>query len=228
MIKLFKIQVSYIYLAPILIILLPLFSNAQTSIGVKNGIIWGSVSGQLDIAYFDGKFKSYPSFCFGFDVKYREIKLLNLGVSIEYYMDDFLWYEGYSGFNKDIRYKIGYLRFTVFPEFIIGNKLQFYCNAGPYLSVVVNSGKKIEKYNSIFGTTIEKGSAKDDLLALDIGLKGCLGFGLEIIKNLVIFIESDGNLGLININDASTYGGAKTKGISVLAGLSYKLSRNKK
>jgi hypothetical protein len=223
------------YLIFFLVFAMQLISCGQTSVGIKGGINWGSIRNSKDQAHYDGTYKVNPSYCFGMDLKVRLLKLLKLGGSFEYNMNDFQWYAAYGGHQytegKDVHYRTGYLRFTLFPEFTVGNKLHFYCNAGPYLSLMINSARDGEIWSHAYpGHYVDEpvtGSAKDDIKTFDAGLRGCIGAGFNVINHLNIFIESGGNLGLVNISK-SGYGDAETWGISVSAGILYKFPKNKK
>jgi hypothetical protein len=124
---------------------MPLLSCGQTTFGIKGGLNWGSVRNSRGLSNYEGTYTGYQSYCFGFDVKHRLKNLLGLGGSVEYYMNNTQWHIKYGGHNMsdriDIRYKIGYLRLTIFPEVIKGKRFQFYFNAGPFLSFRVYSNR---------------------------------------------------------------------------------------
>ena len=216
---------------------MPLLSYGQTTFGIKGGLNWGSVRNSRGLSNYEGTYTGYQSYCFGFDVKHRLKNLLGLGGSVEYYMNNTQWHIKYGGHNMsdriDIRYKIGYLRFTIFPEVIKGKKVQFYFNAGPFLSFRVYSnrdgiigGVYVSHPPGYVDETVT-GYAKEDIKTIDAGFKVCIGFGFKVGQNLVISIESNGSLGLVNISKFGQ-GNAKTLGISVLAGIVYVFPMNKK
>ena len=228
-------RISDRYTVFFIVAIMPLLSCGQTTIGIKGGLNWGSVRNSKGLSYYEGTYTCDPSYCFGFDVKHRLKNLLRLGGSVEYYMNNTQWYINYGGHNmvngKDIRYKIGYLRLTIFPEVIKGKKVQFYFNAGPFLNLMVYSDRDgiiwDHGHPPYYVDETVTGSAKEDIKTIDAGLKVCIGFGYKVGQNLVISIESNGSLGLVNISKLEQVD-AKTKGISLLAGIVYVFPMNKK
>jgi hypothetical protein len=201
----------------------------QHAICIKGGIYWGSLRDVQKYYNYYGNYSTCPSYSFGVDLKKRVANHINIGGSVEYYLSDLQWGANYGGVNKtagkDIRYKFGFLRLTVFPEIRVGNKFQFYLNLGPFFSILVYSHKNGHTWDHSYSwkyiDETVTGSAKDDIKNIDAGIKGCAGFGYEVYRNVTVSVESDGYLGLVNLGDV------KSAGISISAVLSYKFPKNK-
>ena len=221
-----KIQSTFFFL-----FILPAFLSGQTLIGVKGGINWSTFRNGSNSMIQSGSYTSYPSSGFGLDIKGRKSKLIHFGTSAEYYRTSVHWVTkfgplGGSG-GKDIRYNMNLLRFSVFPELMIGKRFQFFFNIGPYLSIIINSSRNGTRWmtsgsggRQSYNT--ETGSANDDIHPADAGFMESLGFGYSILPFLVLSIEENGGIGIFNIDkNTDTEGIVKTKGIGVFFCVSF-------
>jgi hypothetical protein len=179
-----------------------------------------------------GTFKSFPSYGFGIDIKGREPKPMHIGFSIEYYLNSINWKSeesgGLGGSTRwyDINYTIECLRFSLFPEFLIGKKYQFFCNLSPFFSLMIHSSKNGTSWTYNQSERIETGSASDDITKFDFGIKEGMGFGYAVKSFLVLSIEENGSLGIWNINKASA-GDVNSAGLSIFFCLSFIIPKSK-
>jgi|GEM_PF-5661166 len=214
------------------------FLTGQTLIDVKGGINWLTFRNSSQTEGYSGSFASPPSYSMGIDIKGLKprTKHLHLGLSLEYYLNNINWNAEYGGvqtsLGQNICYHLGTLRFSVYPELFFGNKLKFFFNLGPYLSLIVNSSKTgiswDYSYPGQYTDNIESGSAKNDFKPADVGIRESLGIGYSLIPCLVLSVEENGGIGFLNIdNTIGSAGFIKTSNLGVFVSLTYIIHRKK-
>lgn len=211
-----------------------LISNVtgQALVGMKGGVSWFSLWGDEHSDEGNGftNYTSYPSYCFTFEIKGRKSKAFHLGFSAKYSKNLFN-VNATTGHHfqdgKNINYELDYIYLSIFPEFLIGKKLQFYCNIGPYLGVMINSKKYGTSYTSSYYPVVYtyktlQGSANDDLKEVDFGFQENIGISYKFNSWLGLTLEENGCLGVIIINKNSAPD-TKSKSLCLQFGVSFQL-----
>ena len=117
----------------------------QTLIGVKGGLNYSTIFNEIIPTYNAQKgYKSYPSYCVEFNLKGRKPTPIHAGLAISYSLNSFNYHsEGTGHFpnGENINYNVECVRLTIFPEFTVGKRFQFFCNLSPYINVIISSSK---------------------------------------------------------------------------------------
>ncbi len=113
-----------------------------------------------------------------------------------------------GGYDTEyVNYDFGFLNFGILPEFVTGNKLQLFINAGPYFGFLVNTNK----------------DAHGNIQTPDIGVTGNIGIRVQVFSIFGVVIKNGYSYGLVN-----KYPSIKTMNIMVSAGLYFFIRGNKK
>ncbi len=178
---------------------------------------------------------SSNTFLFGIDFKLREVKSVNIGISLSYTTKSFdikssSIHSG-SGWYRDTHFDLDIVAFDIYPEFSIGKKLIFYANAGPSIGYIIKSKRVgiIHSYVLSSDTSkIQSGSAKEDLNAIDLGIKGACGISYPILNKFCFYLETRYSIGLTSLANEYLTGDhcsfINTKNFIIISGLSYKLA----
>jgi hypothetical protein len=210
------------------------FSSGQILIGIHGGISWptfrndGHPCNNLDYSY-----TSYPGYYMGVDIKglIPKIKYLNLGLSIDYNLNSFNWNKDAMGllYKSDNQYDLRMLRFYIYPALVVGKRLKFFFNIGPYLSLSVNAsytGTVKYHINPIHGdTTYSVSGILKNFKTTDVGLREGLGISYPVISYLILSVEENGGIGILNINQQE--GSVKKYDIGVLLSVAYLIQKKK-
>ena len=208
-----------------------IITNGQTSLGIKGGINWLNFRSNPQTEGYEGSFASPASYCLGMDLKglTHGTKYLNLGISLEYSLNNINWNAQYGGVElfsgQNIRYKLGMMRFSIYPELSFGKRVKFFFNIGPYFSLIVNSTKEGIVWDYSYENNTENnesGSAKDDFKSFDLGLREGMGIGYSVLPCLVLSLEENGGIGFLNIdNTISQAGYIRTSNFCMFLDVSY-------
>ena len=211
--------------------------TGQTLVGMKGGVSWFSLWGDEHSDEGNGftNYTSYPSYCFTFEIKGRKPKAFHLGASAKYAKNLFNVHAT-TGHHfqdgKNIKYELDCIYLAMFPEFLIGKKIQFYCNIGPYIGIMINSEKNGTSYTSTYYPVVytyktESGSANGDLKEVDFGFQQSIGISYKFNSWLGLTLEENGSLGVININKKSTPA-TRSKSLCLQLGVLFQLQTDSK
>jgi hypothetical protein len=218
---------------PASIILLVIFSSfiqGQTLVSLNGGLNLATFISHNDDA---GTITGYPSWGAGLEIKGRKPGPMHLGFSAEYLRTSInRKYEESHGLGSnswklyDINYDLDYLRLSIFPEFMIGKRFQFFCNLSPYFSFMIQSSRN-GTYTTTDNTTPHKisGTASGDIGKFDFGIQESMGFGYAVKSFFVLSIEEKGSLGMLDINKFS--GGVYPAGLNIFFCLSFIIPKSK-
>jgi hypothetical protein len=214
------------------------FLAGQTLVSISGGLNLSKVidnasnSSSDQVSDISGKL----SYSILLEIKGRKPKKFHPGASIMFYQSSYDWYaknSGYMADGLDINYKIEYLRFSVFPEFTLGNRFQFFCNLGPYLNFMVYSSKngtswsyKYINYYPRKVTEDETGSASEDIKKVDFGVQASVGMNCLILPWLGLTFQENCSFGFINVNKTDLGGKQRNFSLSFLLGVSFKVPAN--
>jgi hypothetical protein len=229
-----KMNYNKFLLAFLFFIFASSFVIGQTLLGIKGGLNYSTqIEYFLPMDHSAGAdiYTSYPSYCFEFELKGRKPAHVHAGGSIMYSLDNFSWYTVTGGhfpdeyFNK---YQLKCLRIAIFPEFLTGKRIQFFCNASPYLNIIISSIKSgykssYEWKNSFYQlvTTEVTGSAYDNFKQIDIGFQETAGLSFLVYPWLGLTFEENGSLGCLNANKNAYNWNVKNASIRLLWGLTF-------
>ena len=195
------------------------FLQGQTLVSINGGLNLGTFVHRTEVNV--GTISSNPSFGAGIEIKGRAPKPFHIGFAAEYNRTSFNWkWEELHGLGPstwkiyDLNYDVDYLRLSVFPEFSIGDRFQFFFNMSPYVGFMIQSSKKGTYQKSNDGSMGEvSGKAGDDIGKFDFGIRGSMGIGFAVKPFFVISIEETGNLGIKNMNKIGA-GGINSAGLA--------------
>lgn len=210
--------------------------SGQTLIGINGGVSWFSLWGDKHPDEGNGfsDYTSYPSYCFALEIKGRSPKAFHLGGSAKFSKNRFNINSTtghYFQDGKNINYELDCIYLSIFPEFLVGNKIQFYCNAGPYIGFMINSNKNGTSFTSTWYPVVyvykaENGSANGDLKEFDFGFQQSIGISYKVNSWLGLTLNENGSLGVININKTSTTA-IRSKSLCLQFGVSFQLQAEK-
>ena len=208
--------------------------NVKTQTHAQEGDIEIGVLGGLNI-----------STLYGFDEANTKSRVgANLGLSVDYYFSDqfslrvkFLYdskggeeEEYYDYFNKattssEIKgvYRLNYLSIPIMANLHFGGASKnFNLNFGPYLAFLLSANGSYEEKYIVSGNVSEKyntNNIKGSFNTLDFGIAFGLGYKFNLSDNINLFLEYEGQVGLVNAYD--DYDTAKNFRHSFNVGLSY-------
>ncbi|MBI9039206.1 MAG: PorT family protein [Bacteroidales bacterium] len=115
-----------------------------------------------------------------------------------------------------------YLSVPLLCRFTIGKEINFFANAGPYLSYLI---KQQDKSNAIGEYPETKIDNTHNFKRLDFGLTYGLGMIFPIREKLLLSAEIRNNIGLSNISSLPLVndGSIKTNSIIILIGIAYRI-----
>ena len=127
--------------------------------------------------------------------------VVNFGASLSYQKHSISVNETYVGekslFVKEVDYKTNNLYLKAFPEFIYGNKIKFYMQIGPALSILMSSSADgyldISSQETIPPTIIHSiidGDAYETFNKFSFGFFGGLGVDFSVSDNITISLSS--------------------------------------
>ena len=144
-----------------------------------------------------------PNSAFEFEINYKKRwpGMLNFGTSLSYQQHNINVYETSDGekslYIKSIDYTTNYLYLKGFPEFIFGNKIKYYIQIGPTLSMLLSSTEQgyvdISSKESNPPTTfhnIMDGDAYETFNKFSFGFFGGLGVDVPVADNITISLSS--------------------------------------
>ena len=227
--------------ATLLCFIIALSVNGQSEIGLNAGYIKPFMISTYNIPYSSGNVNYNGSFFISTSFKEKIEKKLFIGTSLSFNNYKLDYYEKNSihqGLDEsiyDIKYNFNYLNLFIYPEFVFGNKLKFYINAGISVGVLINANKsglniRARAVEGPDGPYIEytetevEGNAKSDLK--DFNLGGQLGMGLRynISRNWNISVDASSRY--IPFPVKSDF--AKTQlDLLISAGVEYSIMRKK-
>lgn len=122
------------------------------------------------------------------------------------------------------------LNLRVLPELYLGKKFGVYCNAGPYIGVIVQSRQQgTGSWHDINGGDSNwemSGSAREYFRGVDLGVSASAGLYFPILKQWKVQTTITYILGLNSIAEGvidGYYRGINARTLSVMAGLLYTL-----
>jgi hypothetical protein len=134
---------------------------------------------------------------------------------------------------ENINYNLRILRFYVYPEFIIGKRLKFFFNIGPYLCETVNSsysGSVREHENPIRDTAYVFTGTFTNFKTIDAGLREGLGISYPLIREIILSLEENGSIGVLALPksmEGAYIGSANKYDIGVILTIAYKIQKKK-
>ena len=206
-------------------------ADSQVLVCTKGGIGYNSFIGSLRL-FSDYSITSthkyfYP---FGVDVKLRKYKLINPGISFEYFLKsysiDITSESSNRNFERDL-YESQQFALTLYPELSFGETVKYHFNFGLCLGFTTNSTltKTITLYNSLNQPTywIEKQSNGSYLTDLNFAIRLGTGFDIPIYKGLYVNLDFAAQIGSHGINNRlqnpfASYSVLGTFGVSYLFG----------
>lgn len=207
--------------------------NAQKNskeFGFHGGINFNSANG-------NGINRNYRSMQFGFNAG-GSIKINctnNFGVKIIFNYEQYGWayrslfLENASGTDigkGDIIYKLNYLNFPVLAEYVVGNKIKFYANAGVFVGFLIKN-ERITKVKEGLngGAPSTSSSSLNYSKAINYGIAAGFGIQMSLTHKIKLNINLRNDAGLANINKplGSTSNSVKTNSLSISPGLTFPL-----
>jgi hypothetical protein len=218
-----------------LILMLTSSLSGQTLVGIKGGVNWSTLWGNEHPQEGYMVYSCDPSFGFKMEIKGRKKKYVHLGVSASYSQSVFNWKAEYGGYlpdGKNITYRTSNLYFTVFPEFSIGRKFQFYCNVSPYISFMLTSSREGYTTTYTYYPVVQvshpvSGTATNDLKSFDFGFQESIGISYMFNSWFGLTLEENGFLGLLNINKVANGSYVRNKGMCLMFGVSFLCPKKK-
>lgn len=205
---------------------------------MKGGLNYSTIFNQLIPSHTAQEgYKSYPSFCFEFNLKGRKPTPIHAGLAISYSLNSFNYHsEGTGHFpnGENINYHVECVRLTIFPELTVGKRLQFFCNLSPYLNIIIHSSKNgttwdyeyIGNYYQLVYKSIN-GSANEDLSQAEIGFQESLGLSFQVNSWFGLTFEENGSLSCINLDMKKTYTIGKSASLRLLLGVTFTIPGKK-
>jgi hypothetical protein len=227
---------KYNRILPVFISLLLITSvlKGQILIGMQGGLNYSTLFKSPNFYNGEG-FTSYLSYCSEIELKGRKPKPIHLGMSLMYSRDYFVFNSaggGYFPYPTSITYSLNCLRITIFPEFSTGKKIQFFCNIGPYVNIMISSSKNGETWHyenfnndSQEVYTYITGSANDTFKPIDVGIQESIGLSFIITSWFGLTFKENGSLGFLNVNKSLSDWNLKTESIRLLMGAIFIISK---
>jgi hypothetical protein len=246
-----KIQSSFKWLLPALLIFGCMQANAQIDLGVRGGIsipnltAGGSVKNPLNSGYSS---RLGPDF--GIFGEYHVTKLFSVEAMVDYSsqggkktgLQAFPNPMGptppyfYSDFKSEA--KLNYLMVPILAKFgwnLGHSPLRLYVDAGPFFGFLLNAKQVVTGSGPIYldeagtqptGQNFQSSSQniKDQLNTFNIGISGNLGLAYLFGRNQV-FIEGGGNYGFRNIQKNDGIGKNNTGAGTVCLGYGYRIKK---
>ncbi len=168
----------------------------------------------------------------GIDLKSREYKTVNPGISLEFISRSFitdvknndLYNTNYD--EEKTVYSLKQFAFSIYPEIIVGGNIKYHFNFGLFCGIKLNSSfeRTLTSGNSLISSTITGGNGS---YLTDINLAFRIGTGAEIpfSKHVYLNFDINGMLGNTGINEKNQntlmgYSFYTTLGVAYLFGSS--------
>lgn len=209
--------------------------HGQSLIGLYGGLGSSVFFDRSSTPHYTANYNSKNTYTFGLHYKERKNKLLNLALGLEYLHRNVDINASYGGRGFNIKRKFNLdiysINLRILPEITIGNRVNFYFNAGPYAGLIVKAQKQGfgSSLGGLTGTSwTESGNALDEFNGLDLGISTSLGLSFPIFKKINFIFDINYGIGLNNISTGSIGSYAEkinSRNFHVTAGLVYKTSK---
>ncbi|MCK5847340.1 MAG: outer membrane beta-barrel protein [Bacteroidales bacterium] len=190
-----------IYLLLFLLLSISIFAQHQIGANIGYGKSFYDIkageSNQNSVIDYDAK----EAFEIELVYKNRWPGLINFGASVSYQHHHLLinenWENNTSKISKSVDYKLNNIYIKAFPEFVFKDKITYYLQIGPSLSVLVNSSadgyldissQQPGSFSTIHNTI--NGTANDVFNTFSFGF--FMGFGIDypINENIILSLSS--------------------------------------
>lgn len=168
--------------------------NGQSGLGLNAGYINPFPILNYDASYASGNADYTGSFFVSTTFRKKAGEKLFLGTSLHFHHYQLDYYEneaihpGLDEFTKDIRYKFNNLSLVFYPEFVFGQRLKYYINAGISVGVLLNAHKsgtnthmRMQQGSGgpypVYTVTPVEGDARSDMKNFSVGVQ--IGTGLR-------------------------------------------------
>lgn len=132
---------------------------------------------------------------------------------------DFTDINGMKIGSSDAHFNLNYLTVPLLLRFTTGEKVKFFCNAGPYVGYLL---KQVTNYKDLSNVICNKEVGTKDFKSLEVGFVFGLGAGIPISDAVILSFELRNNLGLTAVNDYPISDGSlKTNTTNLHVGFAY-------
>jgi opacity protein-like surface antigen len=219
---------------------LAIYAQNQIGVNLAYGIPYFGVKLNQEKTSYKPIIDYSPKEALEFEINYknRQARVLNYGGSLAYQYTHSHFYEsidyGKVFLFKSTDYKLHYISLKVFLEFVFGEKVKYYAQIGPMLSVLINSEmsgyKNIASTNDTTITNVKteiSDYANDNFNMIKFGFFIGAGVDYPINNNISISLSSQFQYSINSwfINTRNTF---SDRGVYFKLGIIYSFPENEK
>lgn len=193
----------------------------QLDVGIEGGIGLSSLRGEGLIVDFDSRM----GFSTGVSIQYHLNESFALKTSVLYErkgskLEDVMFKNDVDdphGVLSDWYEELNYITVPILAKYSFGGQKNFYVNAGPFVSYLLDAYTVIKPDHTLPRVEVENTEFHN---RTDFGLAAGIGGQINLNENIVLSVELRNNLGFATVKDEGEF---KTNSTNIMFGVAYSL-----